>query len=107
MSDAQPLYRIQFVNNGERYQLYVREISQAELWGFIEIGEFVWDNHSGVVVDTAEEKLKAEFAGVKRTYIPMHSVLRIDAVDKRGSARISEISDKVAQFPTPIYTPKK
>ena len=35
-----------------------------------------------------EEKLKAEFANVKRTYLPMHTVIRIDEVSKEGPARI-------------------
>lgn len=106
MSEAQPLYRIQFINNGERYELFVREVSQGDLWGFIEIGDFVWDSHSGVVIDTSEEKLKAEFSGVKRTYIPMHNVLRIDAVEKRGKACVSQLDGKVTHFPSPVYTPK-
>jgi hypothetical protein len=36
----------------------------------------------------------------------MHSVLRIDEVEKQGTAKITELSDKVAQFPNPIYTKK-
>ena len=38
MTDKQVLYRIQFVSNGERYELYVRELSQGGLFGFVEIG---------------------------------------------------------------------
>ncbi len=38
-----------------------------------------------MVVDPTEEKIKAEFNDVKRTYLPMHSVLRIDEVKKQGA----------------------
>lgn len=107
MAKKAPLYRIQFISNGERYELFVRELSQASLFGFIEIGEFVWDTHTSVVVDPGHEKLKAEFADVTRTYIPMHHILRVDEVNKQGVAKITELGDKVSQFPTPIYTPKK
>lgn len=106
MSEKQPLYRIQFINNGERYELYVRELSQSGLFGFIEIGDFVWDNHTSLVLDPTHEKLKSEYAHVNRTYIPLHSVLKIDEVKKQGTAKITDLSDKVAQFPSPIYTPK-
>lgn len=34
MSGQAPLYRIQFMNNGKNYQLYVREIVQSNLFGF-------------------------------------------------------------------------
>lgn len=107
MTDKQVLYRIQFVSNGERYELYVRELSQGGLFGFVEIGDFVWDNHTHLVVDPSHEKLKDEFADVTSTYIPMHNVLRIDAVKKQGTAKITQLSDKVTAFPGPIYTPKK
>ena len=62
-----------------------------------------------VVVDPSEERLQREFKGVQRTYLPMHSVLRIDQVTKQGTARIRDVerpeSRKVTPFPMPIYTP--
>ncbi|MBW8191149.1 DUF1820 family protein [Neiella marina] len=106
-SEQRLLYRIQFVVNGEQYQLFVREVVQGSLWGFIEIADFVWNTQSELLVDTAEERLKSEFAGVNRTYLPMHNVLRIDAVEQRGRASIKPLSDKVTPFPAPIYTKGK
>jgi hypothetical protein len=47
---------------------------------------------------------------VKRTYLPMHSVLRIDEVRKQGVSKISVLeggSSNVAPFPVPMYTPEK
>lgn len=107
MTQKTPIYRIQFVCNGERYELYVKELSQGSLFGFVEIGDFLWDSHTQLVVDPSHEKLKTEFADVTHTYIPMHNVLRIDVVKERGTAKISKLSDKVTSLPTPIYTPKK
>lgn len=105
-TDQKPLYRIQFVNNGEHYELYVHEITQSNLFGLIEIAEFVWDNHSNIVLDPSHEKLKSEFSDVERTFIPLHSVIKIDQVKKQGTAKIKELGDKIAHFPSPIYTPK-
>ncbi len=105
-ASKEPLYRIQFINNGEHYELYVHEISQSNLFGFIEIAEFVWDNHSNIVLDPSHEKLKSEFSSVNRTYIPLHSIIKIDEVKKQGTAKITELNSKIAQFPNPIYTPK-
>ena len=52
------------------------------------------------LVDPGEEKLKNEFSGVKRSYIPLQSIVRIDEVDKEGAARISEGGTaKIAPFP--------
>ena len=72
------------------------------MWGFIEIEELVFGERSAVLVDPSEEKLKTEFAGVKRSYIPLHSVIRIDEVEKEGAVRVSEASttgSKVSHLP--------
>ena len=61
---------------------------------------------SAVVVDPTEEKVKAEFEGVKRTYLPMHSVLRVDEVRQQGVSKISTLEgSNVTPFPIPMYTP--
>ena len=104
-----PIYRIQFTNLGKVYEIYAQEIHQSHLYAFIEVEELLFGERSKLVVDPAEEKLKSEFEGVKRSLIPMHSVLRIDEVDKQGVAKISDAKggDKVTQFPSPIITPPK
>lgn len=107
MSQKDPIYKVQFICNGERYELYVKELMNSSVYGFVEIGGFVWDNHTKLVVDPSHEKLKDEFAGVERTFVPMHHILRIDQVAKHGTAKITELSDKVTAITTPIYTPKK
>lgn len=102
------IYRIAFHNGGKLYEIYAREVSQGELYGFIEIGGIVFGEKSAVVVDPAEERLKTEFSDVKRSYIPLHAVVRIDEVDKEGTARISTDGDgKVMTFPGPFYAPGK
>lgn len=95
------MYRVVFYNQGQVYEVYARQIFQSDLMGFIEIEEFVFGEHTQVIVDPAEEKLKNEFSSVKRSFIPMHSVVRIDEVEKEGKVKVSDIksSDKVAQFP--------
>lgn len=104
MSNEPALYRIQFMNNGKNYQLYVRELVSSNLFGFIEIADFVFDSQSTVLVDPSTEKLKTEFSGVSRSFIPLQAVIRIDAVTEKGSARISELGDNVTHFP---YLPGK
>ncbi|MYJ94544.1 MAG: DUF1820 family protein, partial [Proteobacteria bacterium] len=44
---------------------------------------------------------------VTRNYLPMHSVLRVDEVDKQGVSKITEPEgSNITQFPMPIYAPK-
>ena len=91
---------------GQVYEVYANSIAQGALFGFIEIEELVFGERSSVVVDPSEEKIKTEFEGVKRTHIPMHSVIRIDEVDKQGASKISKLEgNNISQFPMPMYTP--
>lgn len=99
------IYKVIFINQGKVYEVFARRVYQAELYGFVAIEELIFGERSSVVVDPSEERLKTEFGAVTRTFIPMHAVIRIDQVKKEGMAKISELGDKVAHFPTPPYTP--
>jgi hypothetical protein len=100
------IYKIVFMSQGKVYEIYAKSVGHGSLFGFVEVEELVFDERSSVVVDPSQEKIKAEFEGVRRTYLPMHSVIRIDEVDKQGSSKISKLEgSNVAQFPIPMYTP--
>lgn len=77
-----PIFRVIFQNQGEVFEIYARQIFQSELWGFIEVEEFVFGERSQLLVDPGEEKLKAAFDGVKRSYIPLNTIIRIDEVER-------------------------
>jgi hypothetical protein len=101
---ASHIFRIMFVNQGKVYEVYARKVGHGNMFGFIEVEEMVFGERAGVVLDPAEERIKGEFEGVKRTYLPLHSVLRIDEVKKQGTAKITTFEGgNVAQFPLPQY----
>lgn len=93
------LYRIRFLTQDQLYELYAKRVVQGELYGFVTIEEIVFERGSSIVVDPAEEKLRKEFEGVRRTMVPMHAVVRIDHVEKRGTAKILAIGDRTTAFP--------
>ena len=80
MSD-ETIYRISFMHKGEVYEVYARNVSQGGLFGFVEIEELIFGERSKLLIDSSEERLKTEFEGVRRVYVPLHSVLRIDEPD--------------------------
>lgn len=90
----EPLYRVIFVQEEEIYEIYAKYICEETLMGFIEIDELVFSPETKLVVDPSEEKLRTEFRGVKRSYIPMHQLLRIDEVAKEGTAKIKTVGEK-------------
>ena len=100
-----PIYRVTFLSQGQVYEVYARRVSQAGMLGFVEIEELLWGERTQMLVDPSEERLRTEFAGVRRTFIPLHQVVRIDEVDKVGSARIAAAQGggaTVAAFPVPV-----
>lgn len=105
MSNSSEIFKITFLHKNEVYEIFVRHVFQSELYGFIEVEGFVFDERSKVVVDPSEEKLKAEFSGVKRSFIPLQAIFRIDEVEKSGINKVSK-GDNITPFPLTIMASK-
>jgi hypothetical protein len=101
------IFRISFLSAGEVYEIFASSVTQGGLFGFVEVEELLFGERSKLLIDSSEERLKTEFDGVRRTYIPLHAVLRIDEVDKAGRGRITDGSGKVAAFPMAMVGPDK
>ncbi len=100
------IFKVVFHNQGKVYEIYARKVGHGSLFGFVEVEELIFGERSAVVVDPSEERIKSEFAGVKRTYLPLHAVIRIDEVRKSGVSKVvAAEGSNVTQFPYPVYTP--
>ena len=105
---AAPTVPDRILQPGTAVRIYARQVSQGGLLGFVEVEDLVFGEKTNLVVDPTEERLRSEFAGVRRCFIPMHSVVRIDEVEKQGQSRITEPTGKegnVAAFPVSLYRP--
>ncbi len=96
---SKPIYRITFVNRDKIYEIYAHSVGASGIPGFVEIAELSFGERSAIVLDPGEEGLKNEFSGVRRSHVPMHHIIRIDEVEKRGTARVSEAEGNIAPFP--------
>ncbi len=106
MSDTpQSIYRVVFHNQGQIYEVYAHSIYQSDLYGFIEVEDYIFGSKSQVVVDPSEDRLRQEFDGVQRSFIPMHAVIRIDEVEKEGVAKVTESSGSNVT-PFPMHLPR-
>ena len=104
MSQSKTIFRVSFTYLESVYDLYANHVTESDMFGFLQVEQLSFGENTSLVVDPSEEKLKMEFGGVKRTYIPMHSVIRIDEVSKQGTAKLKEKTDsgnKISQFPVP------
>jgi hypothetical protein len=104
MSDnPRQIYRILFHNQGQVYEVYARAIFQSDLYGFVEVEDYVFGSRSKMVIDPSEDRLRSEFDGVQRSFIPMHAIIRIDEVEKEGIAKITDSrGGNVTPFPLPL-----
>jgi hypothetical protein len=100
------IFKVVFHNQGKVYEIYARKVGHGSLFGFVEVEELIFGERSALVVDPSEERIQSEFAGVKRTYLPLHAVIRIDEVRKSGVSKVvAAEGSNVTQFPYPVYTP--
>ena len=51
MTNTTEIYKITFLNKGKVYEIFVKQVYQSDLYGFIEIEEFLFYERSQVVVD--------------------------------------------------------
>jgi hypothetical protein len=100
------IYKVVFFNQEQVYEIYVKHVFQGDMYGFVIVEDFVFGEKSSIVVDPSEEKLKAEFEGVNRSFIPMHEIIRIDQVKKRGVPKILSATKEPGNV-AKLYTPEK
>ena len=102
------VYRVLFHSQGQVYEVYAHNIYQSDLYGFVEIEDYTFGNRSQMLIDPSEDRLRNEFEGVQRSFVPMHAIVRIDEVEKEGVAKISDSKgEKVTPFPLPIPKDKR
>jgi len=99
--DNEKLYRIAFLNNGKVYELFCTGVCTSGLLGFIEVSGLELGDKDSLVVDPTEERMRDEFDGVEVLHLPLHSVLRVEQVKKKGQLviRERESGEKVTPFP--------
>lgn len=101
------VYKIIFIQLGEIYEVFANQIYQSDMYGFIEVEDYIFNKDKQLVVDPAAEKLKNEFNKVERSYIPINAIIRIDEVVESGEATIKENKDSVTPFPLNIQPANK
>ena len=94
MTTNQIKYHVVFVQKDLVCELDAMYISEESLMGFVELDEIISAPHNNEAssVDPKKEEYMRKFKGVKRTYIPMHNILRIDEIDMSPGDKINPIS---------------
>jgi hypothetical protein len=72
-------YKVSFARDNEMYQVCARSVQSSDLFGLIEIADFIFPSNR-LVYNPGEERIRREFSGIRRTWIPYHAIVRIDEV---------------------------
>jgi hypothetical protein len=101
------MYKVIFHNHNKVYELYCQRVEGSEFsYGFVEFSNFVFDSAHGLVVDPTEERLREEFKDVESLSVPMHSIVRIEKVKKRGVCAIRDKESGEKVTPLPLDRPR-
>jgi hypothetical protein len=110
MTRKRAIYKVVFQSQGQIVELFARQVSQGGLFGFVEVEDLLFGARSELVVDPGEEGLRSEFGEARRLFLPLHSIVRIEEVEREGAARARparEAAGIVTPFPVPVWTPGK
>jgi hypothetical protein len=101
------MFKITFLNQSKVYELFCKKVTGSDLsYGFIEASELVFETDDSVVIDPTEERLREEFADVEVLHIPMHAVIRVEQVKKRGACAIRDSKSGEKVTPLPLDGPR-
>ena len=105
MTSKKHLFKVVFFQKDNIFEIYAKQVFESDMYGFIVVEDILFGEASSVLVDPSEEKLRNLFGDVTRTFIPIHSIIRIDEVEKQGSAKIikskgSPGQNNISQFPS-------
>ena len=99
MAKKKQIFKVIFTSQGKVYEIYARRVDSSVMHGFVAVEEILFGERTTLVVDPTEEQLKLEFAGVARTHIPFHAVVRIDEVEREGAGKILHLATQGDQAP--------
>ena len=103
-------YRVTFTNDtndeNELFQVCARHVSASDLYGMVEISGFIFPENK-LVYNPGEERIRREFGDIERTWIPYHSIVRVDEVTESTASEIKVVSlDSARRTPAPKVVKK-
>ncbi|MFC3192934.1 DUF1820 family protein [Marinicella sediminis] len=91
MSKQPKLFRINYINQQQVYEIYARQISTDQLLGFMSITDIQFDHRDALVIDPVEEQLKSEFKDVEVLHVPIQQIIKVEQVSQKKSCKISAL----------------
>ncbi|MEE4331163.1 MAG: DUF1820 family protein [Wenzhouxiangella sp.] len=102
------MFKVAFLNQGKVYELFCEKVSGSDLsYGFVEISGLIFEGDDSVVIDPTEERMREEFEDVEVLHVPIHAVIRVEQVKKRGTCVIRDSKSGEKVTPLPLDGPRR
>ena len=92
-------FKVSFTHEDEVYQVCAREVESSDLYGLIMLADFIFPE-GGLVYNPGEERLRKEFEGIRRTWIPYHAILRIDEISEKRAGEVKIVPMRTSSGPS-------
>jgi len=102
------MFKVAFLNQGKVYELFCEKVSGSDLsYGFVEISGLIFERDDSVVIDPTEERMREEFEDVEVLHVPIHAVIRVEQVKRRGTCVIRDSKSGEKVTPLPLDGPRR
>jgi len=92
------IFRVHFQTEERSYSLLARSVKEAELFGFIEVSEIIFEDTDRLIITPEDEALRKEFAKTESISIPHQYMRRIDLLADDDDIGVSYL--KIAEAKT-------
>ncbi|MBZ4644220.1 MAG: hypothetical protein PWQ25_180 [Deferribacteres bacterium] len=75
-------FRIQFIDSKKEIMtFFAKSVNPSSYIGLIEVSNILYMD-SEILINPEDEKIRKEFKGVKRTFLPLSAIIRIDEIEE-------------------------
>jgi hypothetical protein len=69
--------------------LLARKVTESELFGFIEVADFIFADGNRLIISPEDDALRKEFSRIRSICVPHQYILRIDRLDDEPDIGVS------------------
>ncbi|MBN2231558.1 MAG: DUF1820 family protein [Deltaproteobacteria bacterium] len=86
---TEQIYRVHFKTGKRDYALLARSVTESEMFGFVEIADFIFTDSDRLIISPEDDALRKEFARIRSIAVPHQYILRIDRLNDEQDIGVS------------------
>lgn len=87
-------YKVQFYDSKKEIMtFFAKKLNPSSFLGLIEVSEILFMD-SEIIINPDDEKVRKEFNGVSKTFLPLNTIVRIDEIDQNRGKVLKLLTNK-------------